>query len=866
MLLLYARGGAAWVLGFVALVPWLRTLDASPTAARTLLNAWVMAVALTGAMFAWFGLALGRYAQVDEALGLGLLLLLAPLFQPQVLVFALVRHLVLRHLALGHIARRRYGVALGALAGGAAWVATEWALPKLLGDTLGHGLYPSALLRQAADLGGAAGLTLLLLLANEAVCAAWARRADFGRAGGVRTDGGRTDGVRAVARPLALAALVPLLLAGYGLAELATVQPPPVPANQTLRMGLVQSNIVDYERLRRERGAGVVVREVLDTHYAMSHDAVERQKVQALLWSETVYPTTFGQPKSEAGGELDREILGVVNAAGVPLVFGTYDRDAAGEYNAAAFVAPGTGLLGLYRKTRLFPFTETLPAWLDGPLVRGWLPWAGTWRAGTGARVFPLHLADGRAVPVLPLICLDDVDTNLAIDGARLGAMVILTMSNDSWFTAHPQGAQLHHAVAAFRSIETRLPQFRVTSNGHSAVIDARGEVLAGTRLGERTLVVGELPVREPARTLMVAWGDWVGRAGVVFLLALAGLAGWVAWRSRSSAAAVGPAWRGAAAWPAQVALLTPAVRFTAGALHAFACGALLWLAATMVAGEGALASNTLAQIRAFIALVLAPEAAARGLLWASRATLSLQGGLLVLTRGTRRIELALREVVALRAWRVPSPAPGVSLRLASGATWRYALAHVDALALQSALAAQSSQERPQTCRFAPGPPRGIEQSGKATFAQEANTGDGGAPMTPVAPAWAARYAQASLAPRGHHFLNHALTKFALLPFLLALPAFRLHQHIAFGGSFGEAQMFGVAAYAKGFALWWAAWAIGVMLVAAVLRALIECITLAVVLWRPARVPVVRPTLERLGLAALYLGIPAWLALRFVGG
>jgi apolipoprotein N-acyltransferase len=300
-------------------------------------------------------------------------------------------------------------------------------------------------------------------------------------------------------------------------------------------MGLVQSNIVDYERLRREKGAGTVVREVLDTHYAMSYDAVERQKAQALLWSETVYPTTFGQPKSEASAELDREILGIVNAAGVPLVFGTYDRDrdrdrdrdpdgAGGEYNAAAFVAPGMGLVGVYRKTRLFPFTKALPAWLDGPLqplVRRWLPWAGTWRPGTGARVFPLRLADGREIPVLPLLCQDDVDTGLAIDGARLGARVILTMSNDSWFTEHAQGAQLHLAVAAFCSIETRLPQFRVTSNGYSAVIDARGEVLAGTRHGERTLVVGELPVRDPSRTLIVAWGDWVGRAGAVFMLAL---------------------------------------------------------------------------------------------------------------------------------------------------------------------------------------------------------------------------------------------------------------------------------------------------------------------------------------------------------
>ena len=64
-----------------------------------------------------------------------------------------------------------------------------------------------------------------------------------------------------------------------------------------------------------------------------------------MLWSETVYPLTFGHPKSEAGAEFDREILDVVTLAKVPFVFGTYDLDDAGEYNAAAFVAPGSVIL-----------------------------------------------------------------------------------------------------------------------------------------------------------------------------------------------------------------------------------------------------------------------------------------------------------------------------------------------------------------------------------------------------------------------------------------------------------------------------------------------------------------------------------------
>jgi apolipoprotein N-acyltransferase len=801
---LCARGGAGWLLGFVMLVPWLRALDASRSLAGTLGLAYAMSVAFTAAVFPWFGAAIARLAQVEEIVGLAVLLLAAPLLQPQFFALAWVRR------AVG----RRHGAVLAALAGAAAWIVAETWLPKLLGDTLGHGLYPSRELRQAADLVGTAGLTLLLLLSNEALALSLSRLP------------GRVElGVRAIAWPLALAASVPLLLAGYGAIRLATLPQGPAP---TLRMGLVQSNIVDYERLRRERGSGAVVREVLDTHYAMTHDAVERQRAQAVLWSETVYPTTFGQPKSEAGAELDREIASIVNAAGVPFVFGTYDRDAAGEYNAAAFVAPGTGLVGFYRKTRPFPLTEHVPAWLDGPWLRRWLPWAGHWRAGQGARVLPLRLAGGREVPVLPLICLDAVDTALAIDGARLGATAILTMSNDSWFSDRPLGAELHQAVAAFRSIETRLPQFRVTTNGLSGVIDATGTVLAGSRMGERTLVVGELPVPAPPLTLMVAWGNWVPLvcAGLLTVLALVALRS--RWPARRLADALPGAAVAPAVLPAQVFVLPTAMRAVAALLRAFARGSLLWMAAVLLMGDSMLLSNTLAQIRMFAALCLAPEAAAWLLLWTARAMMSVEGDRLILLRGKQRLELQARDVAAVEAWRLPLPAPGASLRLVDGRHGAYGLSGIEAPALMQAL---------QTA--------------------------GGVPAL-GGPAWAVAAAQARAAlPRGR--LQQPWAKFLLLPILLAAPAFRLHQHIAYGGTFGELQTFGVGAYVTAFALWWATWIIGVVLCAAVLRAVIEAVALAVAWLHPAMAVMARLWLERLGLVGLYAALPAWLLLRIAG-
>lgn len=792
---LYARGGPAWGLGFVALVPWLLVLNTDRTARGVLANAALMSIAFMAAAFHWFGAAIGAYTGVGAATATLALLVLAPLLQPQFIAYALVRQW----------AGRRYGPLLRTLAAASAWLACECLLPKLLGDTLGHGLFPSAVLRQVADLGGAAGVTLLLLLVNEALALAVEQR---------------KRGARALFRPLLLAAAVVAAMAGYGLVRRAALQAPPVDDAPTLRVAMVQASITDYERLREEMGAYAVVRHVLDTHYALSWSAIRDHDADVLLWSETVYPTTFGHPRSEDGAALDREIQGFVDAAGVPLVFGTYDLDADGEYNAAAFLEPGKGLLGTYRKTHPFPLTEYVPRWLDGPWLRRWLPWAGGWRPGEGARVLPLRSADGREVNVLPLICLDDVHTELAIDGARLGAQAIIGMSNDSWFTAYPVGARLHLAVAAFRSIETRLPQVRVTSNGLSAIIDDTGEVLASTSMGDQAVLTAFVSARDPAPTLMVRWGDWVGRAATAFLLALAVLAAWQALRRRAGARPE--------ALPIELVVLTPLWRALTGALRLCAGLGLLWLAVDMLLRMG-LQVQSLSQLRLFAGAVVTPAVAAWAIERAFVAQASVEGALLVLEQRRQRIELPLASIAALRPWRVPLPHSGVDLRLAAGPLWTRSLALTRPRALQRMLAAT-------------GVPVGWEGGLANALADLAQTR-----------ADARR-------PR----LDHAALKFVLFPLLPALVAFRLHQTIAFGGSFGEYYSYGLAAYLSGLLIWWASWSIGLMLFAAVLRIAIEIVVAAAVALRSAHAAAVRDALEWLGRLAYYVGVPVWLASRLL--
>ncbi len=763
----YARGGLAWPLGFVAMLPWLWALQRMQSVRSALLLGWAMSVGFVLAVMHWFAPAVASYTGWSLPTALLVLGLCAPVLQPQFIAFAVMRAL----------AARRHGRALTAVAAAAAWVGCEAALPKLLGDTLGHGLQPAVLLRQSADLWGAAGLSLILLLVNEALLAALQERRNSATP-------------RLWLRALACALILPLLLSAYGFLRLNDARLQAPADAPRLRVAMVQSNIIDYENLRREIGAYAVVRRVLDTHYALSDQAIAEQQADALLWSETVYPTPFGHPRSEDGAELDREIEAFARGRRVPLVFGTYDVDGAGEYNAAAFLDPARGLLGYYRKTHPFPLTEHVPAWMDSERLRRWLPWAGTWQPGHGPRVMPLRSADGREVNVLPMICLDAVHPQLAIDGARLGAQAIVGLSNDAWFTRWPQGAELHLAVASFRSIETRLPQLRVTTNGISAVIDAHGEIRARTAMGEPAVLVGEIIDFDPPPTLMLRLGDWVGRAGLLFLLLLAAhsLLRRLSARLLSGAHASSPSDLSPAGPGLSVLLLSGWQRGSIVGLQLCACAGLAWIGLRMLLISG-LQVNSLAQIQQFAALVLAPALAAWALRRAFSARVWLREGWLILQSAGRRVELPVSSTLTLRVWQLPLPMPGLQLSTDVGHSFGVASAHTATLvqAMRALNARASTDETHPT----------------------------------LLQAWAEQRL------RSHQpWLDAPLIKFGLFPLLPALIAFHLHQVIAFGGPFGEWLTFGFSAWLSGLLLWWASWVLGLSLFAAALRVMVEACSL----------------------------------------
>jgi apolipoprotein N-acyltransferase len=238
---------------------------------------------------------------------------------------------------------------------------------------------------------------------------------------------------------------------------------------------------------------------------------------------------------------------------------------------------------------------------------------------------------------------------------------------------------------------------------------------------------------------------------------------------------------------------------------------------------------NSLLQLWLFGGLVLAPMGLAGLLRHACRALARIEGGMLVLERPGLRVEVPLDRIARLHVWRLPLPGPGLSIELASGRRLAQGIAMDDPMAFARVLASAGAN---------------------AVWAD---------PSTPRRAA-AASFRASARRTR----LDHPLARFILFPLLPALVAFRLHQHIAFGGTFGEWQTYGAAAWLSGLLIWWAAWSLGMMLFAGLLRVLIEAFVAATAAIAPPRAAATRHALEALGRIALYVGVPGFLALRLL--
>ncbi len=188
-----------------------------------------------------------------------------------------------------------------------------------------------------------------------------------------------------------------------------------------------------------------------------------------LLWPEASVP----------GGMLgDVDTVAWVHgrAALVPaLMIGTDDlnRGAMGEdHNSAAFIQRGDKEPQFYDKQQLVPFGEYLPLRpLLGPIFGGMVQ--GDFKPGKGPGIFSLAKP---ALKLAPLVCFEDTRGDITRAQVKLGAHLLVNLTNDGWF-GHTAELDQHTNDSIFRCIENRRPMVRCTNNGITASVDSFGRV-----------------------------------------------------------------------------------------------------------------------------------------------------------------------------------------------------------------------------------------------------------------------------------------------------------------------------------------------------------------------------------------------------
>jgi len=392
------------------------------------------------------------------------------------------------------------GVPLGA----AAWVSLEYLRGVgLLGGfpwiPLGNTMVTLLPIAQLASVGGVYALSLFVALVNAgfALVIVSAPRAQ------------RTALV-------ATAALVATVAVWGGLRLSANTL---VEGGTPVTVGLIQANIAQVDKWNDAKAGQIVERYMQMTRQAVAEGA------ELVLWPESATPFIFDE--EPVGASLVR---GLVASTGVPLLFGT-DEIERGEtnryFNSAFMLDSGGATAAVYRKMHLVPFGEYVPfknlLFFVQPLVES----VSDFTPGAFVTMLPVS---GHMMSTA--ICYEVTYPSLMREAVRQGSELLTTITNDAWYGESSAPFQ-HFEMAAMRSIEQGRYLVRAANTGITGIIDPYGRVLARTKLGEATVVVGEARFVQ-ARTLYATMGDRVAHAAIA-LTALALIASYRRpWRSSS--------------------------------------------------------------------------------------------------------------------------------------------------------------------------------------------------------------------------------------------------------------------------------------------------------------------------------------------
>jgi apolipoprotein N-acyltransferase len=263
-------------------------------------------------------------------------------------------------------------------------------------------------------------------------------------------------------------------------------------------VALIQGNVAQQQKWQPEQ------RQAIRNLYR-DMSAPFWQKNQLVIWPEAAIPELY-TPSHPFFAAMRQEIAqrGGGLITGVPSLH--HDGNAADGRDNRIFYNSLLGLgeaQGFYHKRRLVPFGEYVPlqSWLEGLLDFFKLP-ISDFRTGPDQQD---NLTTG-LLRVASSICYEITYPELVASQAS-DADILLTVSNDTWFGASI-GPHQHLQMAQMRARENARNMLRATSNGISAFIDYRGELVSRSAQFQPAVLQGNIEGRRGV-TPYQRTGNW---------------------------------------------------------------------------------------------------------------------------------------------------------------------------------------------------------------------------------------------------------------------------------------------------------------------------------------------------------------------
>lgn len=183
-------------------------------------------------------------------------------------------------------------------------------------------------------------------------------------------------------------------------------------------------------------------------------------------------------------------------------------------FNTALYLAPDADPQ-FYHKTKLVPIFERMPfVQYLGFLGKFSLELGGYNGTYSYRRESTSFESSDGSITILPILCFESVFGPYCAQNLTEKLGFICMITNDGWWKNTP-GYRHHFNFSPIRAIECRRDLVRVANNGISALIDARGTVVAQTPWWKKATLKGEVHLRQ-GRTFFARHGDYLGKIALI--------------------------------------------------------------------------------------------------------------------------------------------------------------------------------------------------------------------------------------------------------------------------------------------------------------------------------------------------------------